>query len=337
MATPIENNTEGLQEILRIANSLPSAGSNQNYGKLVVFGDSIGEGANNNTYSFVDILEESGVFESVVKACYSGAGIGSYDTNGYDLNSQIERYTSDVRNADIIILEYGANDCNFVLNGTAMGNRSDTASATTVCGYTQKAINRIRELNSTAVIHWVNVFSKDWNKLSTFAGNDYADVYTLFLATVMKKVMDNDIYIIDISNVFATAAWLSNDGLHPNTAGQKVIANTIMTGLFRSCDIFPTERIVTLTVPNRDYSKATVNAKYAHLRKIADAGVSVRIAYAFDYNGNQSYMVYHLSYSNDYAVSFHNTAFDGVNTNAPLFTEVRVLYNDTVEIVNVYV
>ena len=93
MATPMENNTEGLQEILRLVNSLPS---DKTYGKLVVFGDSIGAGDNNDSYSYVDILRESGAFESVVKACVGGACIGPYQkyasAAGYSLVEQIERY-----------------------------------------------------------------------------------------------------------------------------------------------------------------------------------------------------------------------------------------------------
>lgn len=86
----------------------------QKYGKLVVFGDSLGQGSNNGNYSFVDILSESGVFAAVVKACVGSATIGPYQKDsvaaGYDLVSQVDRYADDVAAADIIMLEYGGND-----------------------------------------------------------------------------------------------------------------------------------------------------------------------------------------------------------------------------------
>ena len=137
------------------------AAEKKKYGKLVVFGDSLGQGSNNGDYSFVDILSESGVFESVSKHCVSGATIGPYQVDssaaGYSLVEQIERYASDVADAEIVICEYGGNDLNSFLTGNVeMGTIEDESTATTICGYVKKAITRIYELNPDAAIHYIH-------------------------------------------------------------------------------------------------------------------------------------------------------------------------------------
>ena len=135
----------------------------QKYGKLVVFGDSLGQGSNNGNYSFVNILSESGVFAAVVKACVGSATIGPYQTDsaaaGYDLVSQVDRYADDVADADIIMLEYGGNDVvAYNAGNIQMGSYSDTAETVSVCGYLAKAMGRIRALNPTAKIVWLAAF-----------------------------------------------------------------------------------------------------------------------------------------------------------------------------------
>lgn len=339
MATPIENNTEGLQKILQLVNSLPSG---QKYGKLVVFGDSAGAGTNNNNYSFVDILSESGMFESVVKACVGGATIGPYQVtssaSNYDLNSQIERYASDVRSADIILLEYGSNDVGAVeSNSVTMGGRYDDATATTVCGYTQKAINRLRELNPTAAIHWLMLFSKtvaeayNTTDIPVDITADRADVMVLFMYTALKKVMNSGIYVVDASAVYGRPECMSNDNIHTNTAGHKVIAEQILHGLFRSADVLPPERLVKLSGNVADPSTFKVNVKYANLKKLLEAETPSRMVATIDLGSFTTQVVCSLFVFNDYQIAFGNICYNA-NDPYPMHMEVVISSNDSLNV-----
>lgn len=331
MATPIENNTEGLREILQIANNLPGA---QKYGKLVVFGDSVGEGANNDNYSYVDMLGESGLFSSVVNACVGGATVGSYQSeasaSGYDLISQIERYVSDIRDADIILLEYGGNDVGAVMNGTVqMGTVYDDKTATTVCGCVQKALERIYELNPSAKVHWVNVMLTDWDRTNMVFGDDFADNVMLFMATALRKCAIDGMYIIQAP--FAAYHYISSDNLHPNTAGHKYITALILNGLFGNNYVFPNERVVTLGGSVLDPSTLTSNAKHKNLRRLIDAGVPTRLLTTIDIDGSITRLEYHLSSCNDYQVGFGSTAYNGFDP-FPIFQEIRINSDGTVQL-----
>ena len=308
------------------------------YGRLVIFGDSVGKGENNGNYSYADILEESGLFTAVVKACVSGAAIGPYGgPAGYDLNSQIERYASDVRDADIILCEYGGNDLMAMIGGTIeMGSASDDSSAVTVCGYTQKAIDRIRELNPGAKLHWVNVLPDDWDfnaagQEGSADGSDLADAILLFMATVMRKVHLCGVYTIQAP--YMVPQYLSSDNIHPNTPGHRNIAEMILCGLFRHNVIFPKERLVTLNGTLADPSTLSVNGKYAYLCRLLEAGIPLRMIGHVAFDGGITTLELGFSWCNSYAVAFVYTAFNGTDPK-PTFVEIRIAGNDTCEMLS---
>lgn len=307
------------------------ADTKKKYGKLVVFGDSVGEGANNDNYSYVDMLRESGLFSSVVNACVGGAGIGSYDgTGGYDLMSQIERYSSDVADADIILLEYGGNDVSAVMDGNVqMGTVYDDKTATTVCSCVQKALERIYELNPSAKIHWVNVMPTDWDYVNMIGGDDFADNTMLFMATALRKCAVAGMYIIQAP--FMAYQYISSDNVHPNTDGHKYITALILNGLFGNNYVFPNERVVTLGGSINDPSTLTSNAKHKNLKKLIDAGVPTRLITGFDFDGSKTLLEYHLSSCNDYQVGFGSTSYNGVDL-FPVFQEIKIIHDDTVQL-----
>lgn len=262
-------------------NGDPGNETKQKYGKLIVFGDSLGEGTSNNDYSFVDILGESGEFSSVVKACRNSATIGPYSADyavGYDLISQIERYASDVADADIIMCEYQFNDIYAIIAGAVtMGYKTDAATDTTVCGYMKKALNRIRELNPTAHITWVLSGKYDFNR--ALFGNDMVDLLLLFEATALTLARNYSVGIISIMEESFGEGLVSTDGLHPNTAGHERIAQIILNNLYGNSDIILPERTLMLTGDLSRPETMSIDGSIINIMQMLVAGIRVRMVY----------------------------------------------------------
>lgn len=275
------------------------AAEKQKYGKLVVFGDSLGQGVNNNNYSFVDVLSESGAFESVEKCCVGSACIGPYQKDnaaaGYSLVEQIERYSASVEAADIIMLEYGANDCYSMLAGKiTMGSAGDSATTTTICGYTRKAMERIRGLNPDVKIIWLAFSLNDFEYFKTKVGTDFADSTLLFESTALKLARP---YLASVINVRegVPSSGMSSDGVHPNTEGHKYIANRILHNMFAPSDFPVLHRPLSLTGDIDTSSNLSLDGSFNHIYALLKAGVSVTITHP--YSGEHSIVFYPNMYN----------------------------------------
>lgn len=262
---------------------LIGAAEKQKYGKLVVFGDSLGQGVNNDNYSFVNVLAESGVFGSVVKACVGSATIGPYQTDsaaaGYSLVEQIETYASDVADADIIMLEYGGNDVVSYLKGTiTMGSYDDESTAATVCGYLKKALDRIRELNATARIVWLACFWNDYDGAKAAQNSEYADAWLLFQATAIRMACS---YLSGVVPIYSGLgeSHMSSDGFHPNTSGHTQIASKILSNPLGVNDYPRLNRKLLLKGDIGTGEDLSLDGGYNTIYSLIDAGVDVVALY----------------------------------------------------------
>lgn len=251
----------------------------QKYGKLVVFGDSLGQGSNNGNYSFVDILSESGVFAAVVKACVGSATIGPYQTDsaaaGYDLVSQVDRYADDVADAEIIMLEYGGNDVvAYNAGNVQMGSYSDTAETVSVCGYLTKAMERIRELNPTAKIVWLAAFWDSYDSAKNAVDAGYADAWLLFQATAIRTARQ---YLTGVIPIFdgLGAGDVSSDGIHPNTTGHTKITSKILANPLGQNSYPKLRRDLVLTGDVAAGTDLSLDGDYNTIYSLIDAGVDV--------------------------------------------------------------
>ena len=281
----------------------------QKYGKLVVFGDSLGQGSNNGNYSFVDILSESGVFAGVVKACVGSATIGPYQKDsvaaGYDLVSQVNRYADDVAAAEIIMLEYGGNDVvAYNAGNITMGSYSDTAETVSVCGYLAKAMGRIRELNPTAKIVWLAAFWDSYDLAKNTVDAGYADAWLLFQATAIRLARP---YLIGVIPIFSglSDAHLSSDGIHPNTTGHRQIANKITSNPFGISDYPSLHRVLTLTGNAEAGTNLSIDAGYPVAKSLIGAGVTIQL----EYNQYGGPMMLRPFVHNDYFIQFTGMAY----------------------------
>lgn len=316
------NGMDGSGSVVTVNNVSPDARGNvaltandigaeakQKYGKLVVFGDSLGQGSNNGNYSFVDILSESGVFAAVVKACVGSATIGPYQKDsaaaGYDLVSQVDRYADDVAAADIIMLEYGGNDVvAYNAGNIQMGSYSDTAETVSVCGYLAKAMGRIRELNPTAKIVWLAAFWDSYDLAKNRVDAGYADAWLLFQATAIRLARP---YLIGVIPIFSglSDAHMSSDGIHPNTAGHRQIANKIISNPLGVSDYPSLSRVLTLSGDAEAGTNLSIDAGYPVAKSLIGAGVTIRL----EYNQYGGPMMLRPFVHNDYFIQFTGMAY----------------------------
>lgn len=289
------------------------ADAKKKYGKLVVFGDSLGQGVNNDNYSFVDILSESGAFEIVKKCCVSGATIGPYPIDsaatGYSLIDQIETYSADVASADIIMLEYGGNDAGAVLAGNvAMGTADDTATTTTVCGYTRQALDRIRALNADARIIWLVCAWNNFEHIRDKVGADFADAELLFEATSMRLARPYLSCVIPVMDTLF-ASGISSDGVHPNTEGHQYIADKILHNMFVGVDFPHLFRTIHLTGDLSTSTDLAMDGSFGYIYRLLSAGVTVTITHA---HGGVHPIVFYPHMYNAYYMTFDTIIYSDV-------------------------
>lgn len=281
----LTENTATMRAILDAVRALPGAGSGSSgpaYGRAVFFGDSLAYGEGNGGRSYIDVLSESGIFEDVKKHAYSGATIGPYasDTtiSEYCLINQIERYTSDVQNADIVFCQYQANDVNAVVSErVSMGTGYDDDTATTVCGYTRKAINRIYALNPSVRIIWLSSVRNDYAILyNNYHSNmDYLDASVLFEATVYQMIRTLGVSIIDACESFNWIPVSSTDS-HPNNDGHIAIAENVLHNMFRTTHYITPTRPLQIETDNT-FSSAYAECSFPSALKLLQAGVNMPV------------------------------------------------------------
>ena len=115
-----------------------------NYGKMVVFGDSLTAGYRNlNNYSWTNYVMNSGKFESISNHAVSGSTIGAYSADTSVRNQcllmQIPNHRSEIEEADVVVLAYGGNDSRAVSEKICAYNR--------VLGDLESALGLIYDLN----------------------------------------------------------------------------------------------------------------------------------------------------------------------------------------------
>jgi lysophospholipase L1-like esterase len=197
--------------------------------ETIFFGDSITEGRN-CTVQFTDY------FDSYNKGV-GGTTIGEYSiypVDGYSLASLYIKNKDYIRVCDNIYLEYGINDVSSIMCGfTDLGK---------VIVSFVKVLDGIKQINKHANIRFLTISnnpdiideyaSYQCRYLSDdyFKGYDFnfpklkwADLYIRMMLAVGKRVP----LIPMIDDIDFFSKYLSEDKLHPNVAGHKVIAYNI--------------------------------------------------------------------------------------------------------------
>lgn len=225
----------------------------QKYGNSIWIGDSIGQGYNNNDYSYIDIAEESNYFKNVTKYSVGGATLGPYNTaeiaDGYSCYEQVMAHQDDIENADIIFIQFCANDLQSIMAAAVqVGTPDDSSSQDTICAYIKKIFDKIYELNPLAKIYYLdlcctprivnlvaeayeNYFNK--NNWGSFDKNAMNSAWVEWSANVISTIRSYGVPIIYIlenigMNSTTMTQLTTDDYIHPNYYGHKRIFDNIL-------------------------------------------------------------------------------------------------------------
>lgn len=256
------------------------------YGKAVFIGDSIGQGYNNNNYSYIDVAAESGVFKSVIKAAVNGATIGNYSlvsaASGFDGISQVASNSVNISDSSTthVYIQFGVNDVQSLMAGSVqLGTSSDSVSSTTVCGCVRNIIESIYALNHTVNIYFLNIGVTDriiemlatshyeYNS-GSFNKDSFIKYYKRWNSTILPIVKSYGIPIInifeDINNNDITKSYIfTNDNIHPNNDGHKKIFEKIIgrTSSISSSENNETKKYI-ISISTTDNTTFTTNANF---------------------------------------------------------------------------
>ena len=203
---------------------------------ILFFGDSLTEGSNSST-RYTDFLPPEW---NVVNAAVSGTTIGEYSIYPVDGNSLlglIGKYTQEIRNSDLIFIEYGSNDISAIMCGFA--------TVQTVVVSFVKAVDWIKQINPKARIVFLTFGSKEIildraRRMSKYLEEEYFKSFNFKFPTSLyydayTKLMDNIGKVCDtifmLPDELVEDKYISDDGLHPNEKGHELIAKKLLAQL----------------------------------------------------------------------------------------------------------
>lgn len=223
------------------------------YGKSVWIGDSIGQGYNNSDYSYIDVADESGMFAEVIKYSVGGATLGPYNTaeiaDGYSGYEQIVNHQADITDADMVFLQFCANDLQSIMGGAiTAGTSADGSETDSICGYVRKIISKIYELNPLTRIYYLNLCDTQriidivadayssyfaQNSWGTFDEAAMRSAWIDWQANVIPTIQEYGVQVINILediglNSVTMPQITTDDYIHPNNDGHKRIFDAIM-------------------------------------------------------------------------------------------------------------
>lgn len=205
VTVPSGSNSDDLATLI---GAIETGGSMWKDKKICVFGDSIGAGYGNNDESFVDIIEDTGIFASVHKNCVSG-------TTTSTLYGRMLESATELAGADIVYCDYEGNDVNGLMAGTLTTAQLETAL--------RQAITYLRSINTTASVVWLPLTVYHFDKI----GGANASYYKQWAEVMLPVFAELGINVIPIYDTLG-AGHAQQDGRHPNAAGQQIIAELVM-------------------------------------------------------------------------------------------------------------
>lgn len=222
--------------------------------KICLFGDSISKGVVidelHNRYA---MTKKS--FANIIAGCMDWMQLTNYSMLGCTIEkgqSLIYRHRKAVEECDIMVLEYGGNDCDFLWDEIAASPDTEHLPKTPLDIFLEryrKIILGLQEMGKKVVMinlppivqteyfDWVSRGLDAGNILKWLGGtpdtifNYHAD----YNERICRLAEQYDIPLIDIRSAFLNkgdySGYICQDGIHPNENGHSLIAATIESKL----------------------------------------------------------------------------------------------------------
>lgn len=217
---------------------------------IVVFGDSISRGViyDGEKKAHTLLLES---FTNLVKERLKGIVYNSAKF-GSTISDAVQRLQNDVlrRKPDIVLIEFGGNDCDFKWDDIARDPKGIYRPNTDCSAFAEKLFEMVNELQVMKIVPvLVTLPPLDPEKYFTWISHNCAEAKTniaAFLGSVSKIYSWHERYnaailsvaektktrLIDIRSAFLQTddytSLICEDGIHPNKKGHQVIAEKIL-------------------------------------------------------------------------------------------------------------
>lgn len=244
---------------------------------VVVYGDSISSRShlNDDDNDYLEILSYNLGFK-LIRRALSGSALTYGTPVKSKLRSGVDFIASgkeDNKAADVAIVFYGGNDCNY---NAQMGFENDDFSSYTEVDSFLGAINfsvkTLREHNPDIQILFLTAFYR-----YTQIGDDYVNAYgtplTQYVNGVMVGAEVNGCRAINLyegvgfdKENFYPNSELTQDGIHPNAAGQKVLADFLLTNDGEKASE---------PIPQENYLDVRLTREYMQGKKVVVYGDSI--------------------------------------------------------------
>lgn len=218
--------------------------------KICLFGDSISKGV---------IIDEIKNRYTMTKNCFANilkAGDSALDVTNYSMlgctvskgKSMIDRHISDVRECEVMVLEYGGNDSDHSWNEIAEDPLGEHLPKTPIAKFEstyRSIIDELKEMGKKIVMinlppidehKYFNWISKglDKDKILLWLGGSDEYIYRwheIYNVQICNIASEYNIPLIDIRSAFLErrnySDYLCSDGIHPNEKGHEIIAGAI--------------------------------------------------------------------------------------------------------------
>jgi len=218
--------------------------------KICLFGDSISKGV---------VIDEIRNRYTMTKNCFANIlkmGNFALDVTNYSMlgctvskgKSMIDRHINDVRDCEVMALEYGGNDSDYSWDEIAGDPLGEHLPKTPIASFesTYRAIiDQLKEMGKKIVMinlppidehkyfNWVSRGLDKEKILQWLGGSDeyiyrWHEIYNVQICNIASEY---NIPLIDIRSAFLErrnySDFLCSDGIHPNEKGHEIIAEAI--------------------------------------------------------------------------------------------------------------
>ncbi len=203
---------------------------------LAFLGDSItyGQGCSSQSARFTNLIAKQDFVSYAQNVGFSGATVG---TSGGVMDSYafVNRYSQISENADLIFVLGGTNDYGATTGEVPLGKAGDEGTDTFYGAYTT-LLERLSAKYPQAVIVTATPFQRD-NSITGYPEgelNDSGNTLKEYCDAVKELSAQYNLTCVDFYNLEGmrlsdeTFSTYFEDGLHPNDAGNKVIADYLI-------------------------------------------------------------------------------------------------------------